>query len=68
MVRLKPNALDLGTDDVLLASKLLEEETPGLNPKPYTPGTHMETQKGPYKDYSPCKMGLYGFPCLFGGV
>ena len=26
----------------------------------------METQKGPYKDYSPSKRGLYGFP--FGGV
>ena len=25
--------------------------------------TNMETQKGPYKDYSPSKMGLYGFPC-----
>ena len=30
MVRLKPNALDLGTDDVLLASKLLEEEILGV--------------------------------------
>ena len=27
------------------------------------PGTNMETQKGPYKDYSPFKGGLYGFPC-----
>ena len=25
--------------------------------------THMETQKGPNKDYSLSKMGLYGFPC-----
>ena len=25
--------------------------------------TNMETHKGPYKDYSPFKMGLYGFPC-----
>ena len=25
--------------------------------------TNMETQKGPYKDYSSSKMGLYGFPC-----
>ena len=25
--------------------------------------TNMETQKGPYKDYSPSKRGLYGFPC-----
>ena len=25
--------------------------------------TNMETQKGPYKDYSPFKGGLYGFPC-----
>eukprot|EP00439_Symbiodinium_sp_Y106_P052070 s1657_g6.t4 len=32
MVRLKPNALDLGTDDVLLASKLLEEEILGPSP------------------------------------
>ena len=31
-------------------------------------GTNLETHKGPYKDYSPSKMGLYGFPCLFGGV
>ena len=30
--------------------------------------TNMETQKRPYKDYSPSKMGLYGFPCKFGGV
>ena len=28
----------------------------------------METQKGPYKDYSPSKRVLYGFPCQFGGV
>ena len=27
------------------------------------PETNMETQKGPYKDYSPSKRGLYGFPC-----
>ena len=27
------------------------------------PETNMETQKGPYKDYSPFKKGLYGFPC-----
>ena len=26
-------------------------------------GTNMETPKGPYKDYSPSNMGLYGFPC-----
>ena len=25
--------------------------------------TKMETQKGPYKDYSPSKMRLHGFPC-----
>ena len=25
--------------------------------------TSMETQKGPYKDDSPFKVGLYGFPC-----
>ena len=25
--------------------------------------TNMETQKGPYKDYSPSKLGLYGLPC-----
>ena len=31
------------------------------------PETSMETQKG-YKDYSPSKMGLYGFPCLLGGA
>ena len=30
--------------------------------------TNMETQKGLYKDYSPSKRGLYGFPCLFGRV
>ena len=27
------------------------------------PETNMETQKGPYEDYSPSKRGLYGFPC-----
>ena len=27
------------------------------------PVTNMETQKGPCKDYSPFKGGLYGFPC-----
>ena len=27
------------------------------------PETNMETQKGPYKDYSPFKGGLHGFPC-----
>ena len=27
------------------------------------PETNMETQKGPCKDYSPFKGGLYGFPC-----
>ena len=27
------------------------------------PETNMETQKGPYKDYSSSKRGLYGFPC-----
>ena len=25
--------------------------------------TNMEAQKGPYKDYSPLKRGIYGFPC-----
>ena len=37
-----------------------------FNPKPLIPTlleTNMETQKGPYKDYSASKMGLYGFPC-----
>ena len=34
---------------------------PKLNPT--LPETNMETQKGPYKDYSPSKRGLYGFPC-----
>ena len=27
------------------------------------PETELETQKGHYKDYSPFKGGLYGFPC-----
>ena len=27
------------------------------------PETNMETQKGPYKDYSPSKRVLYRFPC-----
>ena len=27
------------------------------------PETNTQTQKGPYKDYSPSKRGLYGFPC-----
>ena len=26
------------------------------------PETNMEAQKGPYKDYSPSKRALYGFP------
>ena len=30
---------------------------------PTLPETNMETQKGPYKDYSPLKGGPYGFPC-----
>ena len=30
---------------------------------PTLPETNMETQKGPYKDYSSSKRGLYGFPC-----
>ena len=25
--------------------------------------TNMETQKGTCEDYSPSKLGLYGFPC-----
>ena len=38
-------------------------------PDPYTLlETNVETQKRPYKDYSPSKMGLHGFPCWFGGV
>ena len=32
------------------------------------PETNMEAQKGPYKDYSPSKRGLYEFPCYLGGV
>ena len=32
------------------------------------PETNMETQQGPYKDYSPSKRVLYGFPCQFGGA
>ena len=28
----------------------------------------METPKGAYKDYSPFKRGLFGFPCSFGRV
>ena len=27
------------------------------------PETNMEAQNGPYKDYSPFKGRLYGFPC-----
>ena len=27
------------------------------------PESNMETQKGAYKDYSPFKRGLFGFPC-----
>ena len=27
------------------------------------PETNMETQEGPYEDYSPSKRGLYGFAC-----
>ena len=32
------------------------------------PQTNMETQKGPYKAYSPSKLGLYGFPLVWGSV
>ena len=32
------------------------------------PETNMETQKGPYKDYSPSKIWLHGSTCWFGGV
>ena len=42
----------------------------GMDPKgPSTqklgtpPETNMETQKSPYKDYSPSKRGLHRFPC-----
>ena len=35
----------------------------GNCPTPTLLETNMETQKGPYKDYSPSKMGLNGFPC-----
>ena len=31
------------------------------------PSTNMEAQKGPCKDYSPFKGGLYGFPMLVWG-
>ena len=31
---------------------------------PTLPRTNMETQKGLYKDYSPFKGGLYGFPSV----
>ena len=31
-------------------------------PGGYTPGN----EHGPYQDYSPCKRGLYGFPCFLG--
>ena len=37
-----------------------------LHRKPLTlnlPEINMETPKGPYKDHSPFKRGLYGFPC-----
>ena len=30
------------------------------------PETNLETQKGPYKDYSPSKRGLYGFHVSLG--
>ena len=33
------------------------------SPSPTLPETNMEAQKGPSKDYSPAKRGLYGFPC-----
>ena len=35
----------------------------GTTGAPTLPETNMETQKGPYKDHSPSKRGLYGFPC-----
>ena len=36
----------------------------GMDYRDYTlPETNMETQKGPYKEYSPSKRRLYGFPC-----
>ena len=42
-----------------------QEVTRGLGLKLWgtLPETNMETPKGPYKDYSPSKRGLYGFPC-----
>ena len=40
---------------------LLAFSLSSLNPT--LPETNMETQKEPYKDYSPSKRGLYGFPC-----
>ena len=36
---------------------------PGRFSRSTLPETNMETQKGPYQDYSPLKRGLYGFPC-----
>ena len=40
----------------------------GTGPCHTLPETNMETQKGPYKDYSPFKGGLYGFPPFKGGL
>ena len=44
-----------------LAPDMLEKRPNIWNPTLLE--TNMETQKGPYKDYSPSKRGLYGFPC-----
>ena len=47
-------------------AETLSSQPSALNPEPYMVATFleiMETQKGPYKDCSPSKIGVYGFPC-----
>ena len=49
--------------------RVLDARTTAEQPTEFRlPKTNMETKKGPYKDYSPSKRELYGFPCSFGGV
>ena len=53
---------DSGTSPARLCTKVLMIRI--YKPVSCTlPETNMETQKGPYKDYSPFEGGLYGFPC-----
>ena len=49
--------------NVAVKSTTLMSEDWEVHTQVTLPETNMETQKGPHKDYSPSKRGLYGFPC-----